>query len=290
MKKIITAFALFLSSIAFAEAAPDPHQNSAWVGQLETWPDNKKMVVSVIHRLRENVLPETNGWVELKSPLKIALFKKNAIKYVTATRYNNESGCDVYPTYEIESKENLNPKDWYFAAPENNVASWAEDNMTFAKSHSPAFKLGDLPDYEWERLYDKISFLALPDQKMTEKQELLKQIRQQAKRQLSGLRTEKFVSLLFVDVEFNSKGKKYSIHRAYHPSKTGGFDEIPTPYASGSFWDESYSPTQAFYMNTKRQTNLVLRIQDTVRRSLFFITNFHGFPLEHHFEIPESCE
>lgn len=293
------------------------HQKANWLGELYEDKDSKKILIQVIYQLRNTALPESTEWTQLNTPLKINLIKKGAVKEVKVTRYQFSPGCDSFPTYELSSQEIVKPKEWSFAAPENKSVHWAEDNVTFAKTKDHSIGLSDIPDYEWERLYDKLAYAIITKKPMPgqftpegryhdvdlsnlKKNDLITKIRKSGVRKVSSLRTDKFLSLTFADLEFYYKGpdqkgrtvtKSFSIHRAYRNSPTGGLDEVATPYASGHFWNESYSPNQPTYLNTVDGLNLVLRINGSLQRSLLFLTNFHGVPLEHTFNFGrEDCD
>lgn len=298
---LISLFISLIPFFAFGASVDhsEIHQTANWLGDLKQDPETKKYEVTVAHQLKGTKLPETEKWVDLKKPLKIKLFKKDAMKVVKATRYYYSFGCDSPPTYELQISENLNPKDWSFAAPENKSVSWAEDNQTFKRTKSQPIQISDLPEYEWERLTDKLSYVIIDEFPQSKKPELIAQIRKQGVRAISGLRTERFLALIFADLSFdftsqNSKGqkinKKFSVHRAYRMSATGGFDEIPSPWASGLFWAETFAPNQGIYMNTIDQLNLVLKTSGSLQSSVYFLTNFHGVPLEHNFSFPETCD
>ncbi len=275
------------------------HQTANWLGEVQRDEVSKKFQIVVIHQLRNTDLPESTGWVKLTSPLKIKLFKKNAMKEVVATRYHYEHGCDSFPIYELQTEETLDPKEWIFAAPENKSVRWAADNITFARTKIQPIGIADIPAYEWERLFDKLSNAVASENPEAGRSDLIAQIRKQGIRSANGLRTDKFLSLGFANLEFSFSGndkrdrttkKMYSVHRAYRRSPTGGLDEVASPDASGQFWDESYAPNQAIYLNVVDGLNLALRIDGSLQRSLYFLTNFHGVPLEHNFSLgPESC-
>lgn len=304
---------LFLPTYA-AGADPTAHESANWIGKVDV--DKKTGVgqVSVIHQLRSSTLPPESGWKKLEPPLKINLIcPKDCMKIVTAVRYNFELGCGTYPTYEL--KEKIKAEDWAFAVPENDAARWADNNA--AVRNGAKLETADLPSYEWERLYDKLTYEMLSkkpspgefaprgnfsdiDLTNISKESALDLIRKNGAKTVNGVAINGNARMIFADVELKFEGKdklgkvanrSYSVHRFYRSSHTGGFDEVPTPYASGDFWDESYAPNQTLLLNMKDQLNLALRISGDLSRSLYILYNFHGVPLEHNFEFGEvSCE
>jgi len=308
---------LSISSIALAGHADDFHQKANWIGLFQKGDSEKKFQIQIIYNFDKTDWPERTQQITLKTPLRIKLLGQNAMKELLATRYSYDLGCETFPTYEGQSSELPNPAEWRLAVPENSGASWAENYLMFAQSKSQPISVDDLPGYEWDRLYSKI-FYSMTSEKPSQggfapdgnykdvdlshlkEADLIPQIKAKSSRSASGLRTKKNIAFIFADVEFVYKGKarngqaverKFSVHRAYEPSMTGGFDEIRTPYASGHYWDESYVPNQPVYTNLKNQQHLILRVNGSLRRSVYFLTNFAGALLKHNFSFgPESCD